>query len=438
MIGPDDTEPQDYYYDVYNNTIISGFGHSIIKSKPLRPRTTIHHISPTTPGKKSQEVNVLKIQLGLKCNYSCSYCLQSSEIKDEAISGLDDTKKFLDSLDTWLKSDPKRVEFWGGEPFVYWAKLKILVPILRARLPKSEFLIITNGSLLDDEKVDFINEHDIMIGISHDGPQQKFRGPDPFNDDKVLASIRRLIELRPGKVSFNIVLHSKNYDLNGIYEWFEARFPNPNLSLEGVVAVYDEYTLKNIGQFTKKQYEELVDNIFMELVVHKNRFSSLTMKMESFINSLNRAPPASRATIKSDLIYQMGQKCGMDREDYLAVDLTGNVMTCQNTGSKGKHHIGHVSDFEKIKLDTSTHFIHREECMHCPVLQLCKGSCMYLYEDHFSQSCWNEYYFNMGILKAALFHLTGKVLVGIEGDIRRPEYSASIFEKFPQLKELYQ
>ncbi len=68
----------------------------------------------------------------------------------------------------------------------------------------------------------------------------------------------------------------------------------------------------------------------------------------------------------------------MDRPDAIAVDLGGNVMTCQNTGAKGAHVIGHVADFESIALDTATHFAFRVECMACPVVQLCKGSCMFL------------------------------------------------------------
>lgn len=45
------------------------------------------------------------------------------------------------------------------------------------------------------------------------------------------------------------------------------------------------------------------------------------------------------------------------------------------------------------------------------VVQLCKGSCMFLEGDFFKQSCANEFAFNMGIMMAAVWHLTGKVVV---------------------------
>jgi len=415
-----------YDYDIYNNVIKDLDGQLLIEKSANKIFKYPHKISPDTPGKKS-DIKTLKIQLGLKCNYSCSYSLQSVEIPDSTVTSNSDTDKFIKDLDKWLKVSPQRIEFWGGEPFVYWSKLKILIPELRAKYPNAEFLIITNGSLLDDEKNEFILDNNINIGISHDGPQQKFRGPDPFNDPKKFEYIKNLLSLRKNKVSFNTVLHSKNYNLDEIYNWFNDKFPNPNLSLEGVVAIYDDYTLKNIGHFTKEQYLELSENIFYELVVHKTRFNTLSMKMKYFIKCLKEQTHISSLT----------QKCGMDREDMIAVDLLGNVMTCQNTGSKGKHKIGSVYDYNNISLNTSTHFNFREECMHCPVVQLCKGSCMYLYDDYFTQSCWNEYYYNLGILKAALFELTGKILVNIEGDIRRPEYSSNTLIKNPKLKDLY-
>jgi uncharacterized protein len=71
-------------------------------------------------------------------------------------------------------------------------------------------------------------------------------------------------------------------------------------------------------------------------------------------------------------IEALGQKCGMDREDTIAVDLRGNVMTCQNTGAKGVHRIGHVSDFEAVALGTATHFAFRMNACHAPLFSFAR------------------------------------------------------------------
>ncbi|MGV6890326.1 hypothetical protein ACTYEO_13915 [Rhodophyticola sp. SM2404] len=48
------------------------------------------------------------------------------------------------------------------------------------------------------------------------------------------------------------------------------------------------------------------------------------------------------------------------------------------------------------------------------VVQLCKGSCMFLEGEFFKQCCANEFAFNMGIMMAAVWHLMVMVVVGTQ------------------------
>ena len=111
----------------------------------------------------------------------------------------------------------------------------------------------------------------------------------------------------------------------------------------------------------------------------------------------------------------------MDDPSKIAVDLKGNVLTCQNVSAVAKsfngesHLIGHVSDFENIKLKTSTHWTHREECPNCPVLQICQGSCMFLDGDMFDLACDNAYSDNIPYFLAGWEILTGTIPYYIEG-----------------------
>jgi uncharacterized protein len=316
-------------------------------------------------------------------------------------------ERFLAQLENWIEAAPERIELWGGEPFVYWAKLKRLFPALAARFPEARFSIITNGSLLGREKLDFIARYDIGIGLSHDGPGQNLRGPDPLDDPEKRRWIETLLAERPGKVSINTVLTRKNHSLEAIATWFRERLgKDVPLALEGVVNTYDAATLLGSGAFDEDDLRHLSDEVFYPLANDPNTFG-LGERLNGFIRSLVERRP----------VTALEQKCGMDRADDIAVDLMGNVMTCQNTGAKGVHKIGHVEAFEEIALDTATHFAFRPECMACPVVQLCKGSCMFLEGEFFAQSCRNEYAYNLGILRAALYHLTGLMLVRVEPSV---------------------
>ena len=71
----------------------------------------------------------------------------------------------------------------------------------------------------------------------------------------------------------------------------------------------------------------------------------------------------------------------------------------------------HLPRLTLAQTEPSTHdTTFREECMSSPVVQLCKGSCMFLEGEFFKQSCANEFAFNMGVLMAAVWHLTGMVV----------------------------
>ena len=112
-------------------------------------------------------------------------------------------------------------------------------------------------------------------------------------------------------------------------------------------------------------------SIFEALVEDPNAFG-LGERINEFYASIQRRRP----------IEALGQKCGMVSPDAIA-------------------------------LDSATHFAFRDECMLCPVVQLCKGSCMFLEGEFFRQSCANEFAFNMGIMMAAIWHVTGMVVVGV-------------------------
>ena len=369
---------------------------------PIEPGifAQVPRVAKDKPLGKSRSPRILKIQLGLSCNYACSYCSQALQIADATVSKLADVEHFLIQLDSWITDAPEKIELWGGEPFLYWAKIKRLLPALAERFPGAAFSIITNGSLLSREKLDFIATHDIAITISHDGPGQSLRGPDPLDDPEKRAWIEALLTERPGKTAFNAVLTRGYHNLRALKAWFADKVgPDIFVGLEGVVNVYDAATAIGTGRFEPAELNSLTRSIFEALVEDPNAFG-LGERIDEFYASIQRRRP----------IEALGQKCGMDREDTIAVDLRGNVMTCQNTGAKGAHKIGHVADFDAIALNTATHFAFRDECMSCPVVQLCKGSCMFLEGDFFAQSCANEFAFNFGIMIAAVWHLTGMVV----------------------------
>lgn len=381
-------------------------------------------MSPENPVRKSRAVRTLKIQMGLKCNFSCTYCNQASQ-GGQANGNVADARAFLENLPDWLQADPDnlRIEFWGGEPFVYWKALKVLGDGLRERFPKARFNIITNGSLLDDDKINWLDELNFGVSISHDGPAHKTtRGPDPLENSKTRQAIRLLYDrLFPkGKIGFGCVLTKDNRSLVAVREYIGERLGIPAhdipLSTEEILLPYDQGGIA-LSPVTAEEQERFMSDVFWEAVCGGSMpVGAVRGKCEDFYRSLAQGRPTR----------SLGQKCGMDKPEHLAVDLKGNVLTCQNTSSAKWHGIGNIDAFDDIRLTTSRHWSTRAECNRCPVVQLCKGSCMFLDGDLWDQACDNSYTWNLSMLAVALYWLTRLVLVEIEGPSRRAGLSNSI------------
>jgi len=416
-VTPVTNEEKEFWYDNLSSLVfdatgqIINFGNTADTSYQSAPV-----VSKDTPLGKSHDIKILKIQLGLSCNYECTYCSQRFVPKADE-TNLNDIDPFLEQLPTWFNggdgSDVK-VEFWGGEPFVYWKTLKPLADRIKEMYPNITFSVVTNGTILDLEKNEWLDKLGFNVGISHDGPGYHVRGLDPFDNPEQLSMIIDLWNRigAQGRMSFNAMLHKDNPSRAAIVDWFVERLGfEPPIGEGSFIDPYDEGGV-SLCMNEVSEHITYRSNSFAELRAGKGvNVSSAQRKIKDFIKSIMTQRPAST----------LGQKCGMDNPDNIAVDLKGNVLTCQNvspvaTSFNGESHlIGHVSDFDNIKLKTSTHWSHREECPNCPVLQICQGSCMFLAGDMWELACDNAYSDNVPYFMAAWEMLTGTIPYYIDG-----------------------
>lgn len=79
------------------------------------------------------------------------------------------------------------------------------------------------------------------------------------------------------------------------------------------------------------------------------------------------------------------------------------------------HNLGHISNLANVRMRTSTHWSKRAECSNCPVLQSCKGSCMFLDGPLWTVACDNAFADHMPFFAAAIAYITGYLPHYIEG-----------------------
>ena len=170
-----------FYYDNTTGLLHDEFGEALGE-----PRDDLTRYVPSfkaepssRPITKHNAPRVLKIQFGLSCNYSCSYCLQKGIERPEHAS-LALVPGLVAKIDRYLIGQPDNIQLWGGEPLVYFKAIRELTGHLKARFPVAKFSMVTNGSLLTHAINDWIVENDVSIALSHDGPGQRYRGPDRY------------------------------------------------------------------------------------------------------------------------------------------------------------------------------------------------------------------------------------------------------------------
>lgn len=407
-------DKQIFLYDNETNTLSTAEGYVFeFSDNTPNERKDAIVFGKDSPLKKSGHVKLLKIQLGLSCNYSCDYCSQRF-VERAPETSKKDIDAFIAKLDNLSFDEEKglKIEMWGGEPFVYWKTMRPLTAAIKEKFSSwqnpPKFSVITNGSILTQEMCDWLYDEGFSMAISHDGPNQHVRGPDPFEDEDykkfILKFYRRM--RRENRISFNAMLNRHNMSRKDIHEWFidfTGDFSVP-LGEGGMIDAYDNDGLKNALQ-TKADHFAFRQTAFKDILQNKGDigFTQVVEKIDTFTRDVLSHRPAST----------VGQKCGMDRQDTLAVDLRGDVITCQNTSSvetamNGQPHLsGNITDMENVSITTATHWRNRKHCSECPVVHICKGSCMYLEGQYWETSCAGAYSDAIAIFSLALEKITG-------------------------------
>lgn len=403
-----------YFYNPHTSELISSATNQRLTLHPSAPGLTpprewrsVQILSPVTALPKNPLLRTLKIQFGYKH-------------PAESIDCLSDAQAFIETLPSWLETNGKgeglQIELSGKEPFIYWPAMKFLAEALRERYPGAAFTVFTQGTLLDPERIDWLDQMGVTVVVRHDGPGQKAgTGADLFDDPEAAANLQQLyLRLRPrGLIRFCCVLSGNNRSISAVREYLAQRLNGRPQDIPVATGQATPFCSRERDQLPREaDHSGLLHSLFFE-VSHGNAVHTHTVreKLQDFYRSLDHTRPSSA----------LGQSCGMDREDALAVDLKGNALTCQTAAADDGHKIGTVHDYANIRLNTGWHWSLREECPRCPVLQLCKGGCLRLEGEQWRQACDSQFTYHLALLAAGLYFLTGGVLKEVEGETMRRE-----------------
>ncbi|MDO4937581.1 MAG: radical SAM protein [Sutterellaceae bacterium] len=366
--------------------------------------------SPDNPLKgKSRQVSKLKIQLGLACNYRCSYCLQSADRAQKLpYPTIDRCQSFFDMMQrNQVVVDPNGiVDLWGGEPLVYWDAVTYMVKEIRRRWGWGIKLnIFTNGTLITDDKSQFFAQYRVFINISHDGPGFAFRhNADPLNDPTIRQRWLNLLDWTRQAgcpMAFFAVINPMNCDLFALRDYFRQKFePQTVIAFGGAASEWAD--IPQTCLIDERQSKVLRESMLKAMLEEPGQWPGIERRVFNMMGRIIHQTPADR----------IRYHCNAVDPKVLCVSIDGTVLSCQNRTAP-KYAIGTLDDFDNIENRLFTHFSHRAICRDCLVLGACKGGCPDLKESEQARCCTNDFAFQYAVFYCAWFLLTGTLIESV-------------------------
>ena len=195
----------------------------------------------------SKVVKALCLHVAHTCNLNCSYCFasQGKYQGDRALMSFEVGKRALDFI--MENSGTRRnleVDFFGGEPSLNFDVVKRLVEYARSvegeRGKNFRFTYTTNGMILTDEMIEFLNKECHNVVLSLDGRKEvndhfrvDYTGKGSY--DTIVPNFKKLVESRGGKGYYvrGTYTHNNVDFTNDIFHMADLGFTE--LSMEPVV-----------------------------------------------------------------------------------------------------------------------------------------------------------------------------------------------------------
>ena len=331
----------------------------------------------------SSPIKALCLNIAHDCNLRCEYCfagkgdycqgrmLMTEEVGKAAIDYLLHYSQGRHNLE---------VDFFGGEPTINFDVVKKVVEYARSKEKefdkKFRFTITTNGLILNDDMMDFINREMYNVVCSVDGRKEindrvRARVDGSGCYDAIIPHFQELIRRREASgndenwqyyVRGTFTKYNKDFG-NDVMHMFDLGFDQ--ISFEPVVAdAKQPYALT---------YEDLPD-VFAEyerlskLIIENKKSAGKHFNFYHFMIDLDQGPCAIKRL----------RGCGCGNE-YVAITPDGDVYPCHQFVGHEEWKMGNVFDLS-INKEMKDNFAratvyHKPKCQECWAKFYCSGGC---------------------------------------------------------------
>ena len=328
--------------------------------------------------KREPVVKAMCLHIAHDCNLKCKYCFASQGDFGGAksIMSFEVGKKALEYLvDNSGSRKNLEVDFFGGEPLMNFEVVKQLVEygneLAKEKGKNFRFTITTNGVLLDDEIIDYVNEHMHNVVLSLDGRKSINDDMRPTLNDKgsydiIVPKFQKLIEKRKDKYYYVRGTFTRD---NMDFSKDVLHFKDLGFDLTSVEPVVGDES--NPYALREEDLPKILDE-YEKLAVEysKMRVNNEPFRFFHFMVDLSQGP----------CVIKRMTGCGAGNE-YLAITPEGDIYPCHQFVGQEEFKMGNVMS-DKVELPKEmqetfkeAHIYAKDECSKCWAKFYCSGGC---------------------------------------------------------------
>lgn len=321
-------------------------------------------------------VKAMCLHIAHDCNLRCKYCFASTGDfgTGRKLMPLEVGKAAIDFLlEHSVGRENLEVDFFGGEPLMNFDVVKEIVAYARGKEKEYgknfRFTITTNGMLLTDDKIDYINQEMSNVVLSIDGRKEvndrmRVRVDGSGSYDRIVENYKKLVEKRGDREYYVRGTYTKyNLDFSeDVIHLYEAGFDQ--VSVEPVMeedSVEYAITEKDLEQIYA-EYDKLVDRI------QEIKNSGGSINFFHFMIDLDQGP----------CVIKRLRGCGSGNE-YVAITPDGDIYPCHQFVGHEEYCMGNLEEGtfrEEIKQEfAGAHVYSKPSCRDCWAKFYCSGGC---------------------------------------------------------------
>ena len=316
------------------------------------------------------KVTMMYIIPNNNCNLECKYCfigkLNNDPVYMKEETAYNAITKFVSHLKS-INAKKGAIIFYGGEPLINFEIIKYSVKIIKQQNFPIDISIVTNATLLNESKAEFIKENNIALGVSIDGPKKMTDEKRVYkgNNDSVYDNvIKKLDMLKKCDVQFGLsitVSEEALKDKAKLIKWIkDNHFTDIN---------YNPLHYSNVNENWKDYYNSIGNFIFNS----NNMLFPLGISEDRVARKL-------RSFYERDFKYS---DCGANGGNQITIRPDGDITICHGYWNISKNEIGNINDINFCDIFSSDLYkkwhknltVNKSECLKCPAIFICGGGC---------------------------------------------------------------